>query len=705
MTITRIFSRPPTGKATASDIRAAAEAFSVDELPDVPPLLGEPQPLVEWVYAAGQYELAVLDRLVREGFAANKSVHYAPNYGQVARLTQFRRKLQGAEGAVSICCPEQVSFSVDGIPAESIVDGDVHRVRVPVGSQELRFKVRTSGAVPAAFTAASEDGFAPGSTWEAQLAPDDGSGGIGQWIPTMVREGQLAIAPHLQREPTVELTPLREDGIYTLGAPVLGRPIIVCAGIPRVSSGESLQEALAPSSTSETRHDMRQLPDGRWTTVHELGFRYLVVHDAVVHDLVIEASVHPVSRRGAFVTSDARLNEIWSISAYTLRLCMHELILDGIKRDRMPWMGDQALNTVSNAYAFADAAMVRDGLVALGQPRHGYVNGISDYSLWWLINTFSYQRYFADSGHLEREKDRIHAFTENLASYADERGIFRPRHEQDSFPDAAEGGIFIDWGVEVDVSKDLTALQILWYWALRSAAEVLDVAAHPGARRWAQMAERVSTTLMQEAWDARKKAWREYLGGESTASPYANMLAILSGLTPGDAPGVRDALLGTERVGTPFMTSFALRALARTGSQDIAVDRIRSLWGTMVEAGSRTFWEEFGSPDTNEHEMYGRPFGKSLCHAWSSGPAALLPEIVLGIRPLADGWEQFTVDPALGSLEWAAAVVPTPHGDISVYADGRSVTVTVPDGTTLVRQDSKTFGPSTSTRIFSSAEA
>jgi len=52
---------------------------------------------------------------------------------------------------------------------------------------------------------------------------------------------------------------------------------------------------------------------------------------------------------------------------------------------------------------------------------------------------------------------------------------------------------------------------------------------------------------------------------------------------------------------------------------------------------------------------YGRPFGKSLCHAWGFGPAALLPEVLLGVRPLAPGWTRIAVEPQLSGLDWVAA--------------------------------------------------
>ena len=64
----------------------------------------------------------------------------------------------------------------------------------------------------------------------------------------------------------------------------------------------------------------------------------------------------------------------------------------------------------------------------------------------------------------------------------------------------------------------------------------------------------------------------------------------------------------------------------------------------MLDKGALIFWEAF-DPDEEDKgitSFYDRPYGRSLCHAWSAGPCQLLPETVLGICPIADGWrEQF----------------------------------------------------------------
>jgi alpha-L-rhamnosidase len=459
---------------------------------------------------------------------------------------------------------------------------------------------------------------------------------------------------------------------------------------PVLTSGESVEEAKAEEATSETRHTLVQVDRYHWRSSYQLGLRYLSVRSATPGSVVVEASVRPVRQRGAFVCSDDTLNRIWGTSAYTLRCCMQGLMIDGIKRDRMPWAGDQALSTLANAYTFGDATIANDSSTASGLPRRGYVNGISDYSLWWVINNGLLQRYFGDSDdNATRRAAAVHEFMADLSRHTSVNGIFRPAAIADGFADTGAGSIFLDWGVAVEPGRDLTALQMLWVWALRSAADLLDRAAHDAAPRWRQLADDATTTVTEQGWDSAAGAWREYLGpGSRTDSAYPNFLAVLNGMSANTFGAGTIEAIAHGTVGTPFMSAFALRAQGLAGQRQGAIQRIRHRWGEMLDAAALTFWEEFDSGEGDRYAMYGRPFGKSLCHAWSAGPAALLPELVLGIRPLVDGWRRFEVAPELGELQWAGAVIPMLGGEpISVSVDHGQVDVDVPGGLTLERRD------------------
>jgi alpha-L-rhamnosidase len=661
---------------SAAKIREHLADSPRNRFPPVDPPATDEQTF-DWLYPDGGFELALLHRIVAEGFAANAFVHYAKNIGPVPTRAVFERDAP-RDSQIEVRSTGSIKILVDGTEVTPHITSEGLVCIDPVDEgQIVHVEVTAEQGKPAALAVPRETS----GQWTSRHKPVKG------------RPGGVT-PPHLLDEP-IRVLPLiagteATEGLLDVGIPVLGRPVLECVGVPVLSSGESPEEALA--GTSETHHEVVQREDGRWTTRHRLGFRYLHVEGAHVEAVHVEANLRDLPAGGAFACSDSTLNDIWTTADYTLRVCMQSLVLDGIKRDRMPWLGDQALNSVTNAFTVGDGQIIRDGLSALGRPVGGYVNGIADYSLWWLINRSFLSLYFeaADAD----DADRIAGFVADLDSHATPTGVFRPAAHGDDFVGAGGGPVFIDWGVTFDASRDLTALQMLWYWALTSAADVLASQDHAAAARYTERAEQICSTLWATAWDHDVGAWKKYLDGGDTDSAYPNMLAVLAGLHDGPVPPGVQTAIRRGRTGTPFMTGFALRAQARAGDTEGSIERLQDLWSSMLDAGHGTFWEEFNTPGMSPFEMYGRPFGKSLCHAWGSAPAALLPEILLGIRPTENGWKRFTVQPALGHLDWAAAIVPTPHGEIFVSAGPDDTIIDIPAGTAYIHPDgSLTHGP------------
>ena len=68
-------------------------------------------------------------------------------------------------------------------------------------------------------------------------------------------------------------------------------------------------------------------------------------------------------------------------------------------------------------------------------------------------------------------------------------------------------------------------------------------------------------------------------------------------------------------------------ALIRCGRKADARRLVEKVWGGMLDAGATSFWEGFDANEKGDEmwRFYGRPYGKSLCHAWSSAPVFLLP--------------------------------------------------------------------------------
>lgn len=657
--------------ATAADVLALARAASPDPYPDAVPVPAD----VVWHHADGELARGMLRHLVAEGYAANRHVDYPATADAPAPWATFRFR-PAADGVLVL--------STSG-PTEP--DGTV---RAAAGLRVVRgedLEVTVAAPVDGAAAVGVHDGSAPG-TWTCRTGP------ASAWAPTEQRRAgpvpAYAAGEGVLDVPLTEVAP----GLFALPAPGLGRVVVRAASAPVVVTGETVAEASAGAEAGESRFDVDPRGDGTWASRHRLGFRYATVRGAAPGRVRAELSVRAAPRRGAFVCADDRLTRVWAASALTLRSCLQGLLVDGIKRDRMPWAGDLAVNLAPLAYAFGDAAVVRDSLRALSRPRTPHVNGIADYSLWWVIAHELHHRHAGDEAFLAAQAHAVHDLLDRLADETDARGLLRPVPGAEAFVGAgggAGGAVFLDWGVRLEAGRDPVALQVLWCWALGAAGRVLALADHPGAARWTERAGRVRA-LLRPAVRA-DGAWSTYVDGDSAPDPYATMLAAHAGLVDGDLPEAAQRAVLDARFGTPFMAALALRAL--TGEHRVAaVRRIADRWGAMLDDGSATFWEELPGDGPTSTAMYGRPFGMSRCHGWASGPAAALPELVLGLRPTAPGWRTAVAAPRLGDLAWAAAVVPVPGGDLMVTAtaDGR-VVVEVPAGHALDVAGQVVVGP------------
>jgi hypothetical protein len=135
------------------------------------------------------------------------------------------------------------------------------------------------------------------------------------------------------------------------------------------------------------------------------------------------------------------------------------------------------------------------------------------------------------------------------------------------------------------------------------------------------------------------------------------------------------------------MRFYELEALCALGEQKHVLKEIRDYWGGMINLGATTFWEKYNPSEKNPDllAMYGRPFGKSLCHAWGASPIYLLGKYYLGVKPTSPGYQTYLVEPFLGDLQWLEGDVPTPRGKIHLYCSAREIRVKSEEGTGILR--------------------
>ena len=462
----------------------------------------------------------------------------------------------------------------------------------------------------------------------------------------------------------------------------------------RIRFGESASETMVDLDTKGAQNDhairdeIVTLPWLGKKIVGPSGFRFVRI-DAVGAKPVQLSQVRAVLQIrdlpyvGSFKCDDERLNKIWQVGAYTVHLNMQEYLWDGIKRDRLVWIGDMHPETSTIAAVFGANEVVPRSLDLTRDvtPVTEWMNGISSYSMWWILIHEQWWMHTGDRAYLAQQQPYLTALLKKLAGLIGEDGR-----------EKIDGMRFLDWPSSPNKQGVTAGLQGLLVMTLES-----------GARLMTTLGDADTAKLCTAAAARGHKVIPEVNGSKSGAA-----LLALAGMT--DAKQTAELLKkdGAKGVST-FYGFYVLQALAKAGEMDAALDIVRTYWGAMLDRGATTFWEDFnlewleGSSRIDElvpagkkdlHGDFGaycyEGFRHSFCHGWASGPTAWLSQSVLGIQPLEPGFTKVRITPQLGSLKWAEGTYPTPRGIIRVrherQADGSIKSdVKAPDGIEVVR--------------------
>jgi hypothetical protein len=440
----------------------------------------------------------------------------------------------------------------------------------------------------------------------------------------------------------------------------------------RLRFGESVAETMAETGERGAQNDhavrdqILKLPWLGKKTVGPSGFRFARIDNVDQKTDLQLSEVHAVLQLrdvpyvGSFKCSDERLNQIWETGAYTVHLNMQEYLWDGIKRDRLVWLGDMhpevaVINTVFgyNPVVPASLDLIRDVT-----PVTEWMNGISSYSMWWIIIHEDWYLHHGNLDYLKEQKTYLTALIRRLATYVDADG-----------KEKLDGMRFLDWPTFENKTAVHEGLQAMMKISMESGARLSDIL---GDGETAALARSTAGLLSkhQPASSGRK-------------SPAA--LLALAGLR--DAAGVSNGVLkinGPQDLST-FYGFYVLNALAKSGDINTGLDFISQYWGGMLDFGATTFWEDFDLawtrnagridelPVAGKKDLHGDfgahcyvGFRHSFCHGWAGGPTAWLSRNVLGITPVAPGCAKVRIAPDLGRLTWAEGTFPTPKGPIRV---------------------------------------
>lgn len=455
------------------------------------------------------------------------------------------------------------------------------------------------------------------------------------------------------------------------------------SGHAKVIYAESEPEALDEVDGHVDSWEIVNMSAGSWRSDVPHGFRYLHVipldGDLQVGSVSMDFEESPAKpARGSFRCSDERLNRIWDVSAHTLALTSREVFIEGVKRDHWVWSGDAVQSFLMNYYLAADEDLVKRSLWTLrgGDPVYRHVNSIMDYTFYWFIAVRDYWLYSGDRTFLRQIYPPMESLMAWVCGRLDANG--RPC-------DRPGDWMFIDWAPKALPNRGGVCAfeQMLFVRALESLADVArEVGKNDAAKGYADRAARLRDEIVPLWWDDAKGGLLHLLRSDGTRHPmvtrYANMFGLFYGYFD-DARRdrvVRDVLLNDSvmKIQTPYMRFYELEALARIGKRAHVLDEIRSYWGGMLDLGATAFWELYNPAEKGDrhYAMYGRPYGKSLCHAWGASPIYLLGRYYLGVEPTKPGFAEYAVAPDAAGLAWMEGVVPTPRGDVRVSVrDGK----------------------------------
>ncbi len=441
----------------------------------------------------------------------------------------------------------------------------------------------------------------------------------------------------------------------------------------RIRFGESAMEAMSDiggeKNATNDHINRDQIIEVGFLSMPEIGpsgFRFaridVIDENATVAFKTVKGifTYRDLEYKGSFKCNDERINKIWATGAYTVHLNMQEYVWDGIKRDRLVWIGDMhpETSTIQAVFGYDESVPASLDLARNETPLPRFMSGISSYSLWWIMIQYGWYMQNGDKQYLNSQREYLKNLLLQFTHYIDENG-------GETLPATR----FLDWPSHGNDKAFHAGLQSLLRLSFIAGAKLLN---ELGETETAKICLDKADILLTHLPDPNM-------------NKQAAALMALSSIAEAKEMNEKVIKVGGSKNLSTFFGYYVLQAQAMADDMKGALDNIRTYWGAMLDRGATTFWEDFniewleGSGRIDEltkegeidlHGDFGnfcyKGFRHSLCHGWASGPTAFLSGYVLGVKPEAPGCKEISIRPDLGDLEWAEGTYPTPMGIVWV---------------------------------------
>jgi len=660
-----------------------------------------------WIWYPGDFEIWLGN--IFNNRRTERGAHFPPFWKQDSHwpTVEFSKSFTlDREETITIACEGQCNLALDG-KLQSVAQGTVsqeaatghYRFTVPQGAHKLNLKVWNQATPPALYIAGdtirSDNSWL--ATYEDKLWIDENgvAHGSGIYVPAASWHfNDIATPPSAFRLERKEQLPVVSEAmtvgdnlgmLYDFGRETFGYlKVRGLEGTVCVYYGESREEALDKQHcetldclTTDSRNDVE---------ADSKAFRYVYVEPtegSTYGEVLMDYEYAPYDQThsGTFRCSDELLNRIWQVGAYTMDLTTREFFMDGIKRDRWTWSGDAIQSYLMNYYLRFDTECVKRTIRQLRgkDPVTAHVNTIMDYTFYWFKSILDYYLYTGDDAFVCEMWPRMVTLMDYVLQRTDAEGMIEGKPDD---------WIFVDW-VDFPMHKRGTLCfeQLLFCKALDTMAVCARIAAShavAGHADYGALAHALRNKIKQTFWSYERQAYLHAIENgqlNSQVTKFPNMFAIVYGFSnEQERKEIMQSVMlnpDVDPITTPYMRFYELEALCMMGYHRQVLAEMRDYWGGMLNEGATSFWEKYvpAESGTQHLAMYGRPYGKSLCHAWGASPVYLLGKYYLGVSPTKPGYEEYEVRPVLGDLQWMEGDVPTPQGIIHVEVNARQVKV------------------------------
>ena len=404
----------------------------------------------------------------------------------------------------------------------------------------------------------------------------------------------------------------------------------------RVRFGESVSETCAEINEKGATNNHAQrdlityLPAYSDELIGNTGFRFVRIDflgDSKVYhpikSILSKEVYYDLKPIKTFKSDDELLNKIYDTCVHTVTLCIQNRIWDGIKRDRLVWIGDMETEIHSILHVYGNIEQIETTLntAELSNPMPCWINNIPSYSAWYLLISYDVYSFDKNKEFIKRHKSYLDEIIKMFDKTINNKGDLD--YSWSTLPIAM--AYFIDWPTykEDNEEERKDAIKLLLLYVL----------------------PRILTMYQEIGYDYQmieKMINRLKLANINV--PKTKAFAAFYQLVYKDEKSYENLIEGGAKGMSTFMSYYILKAVAQK-SKEKALEMLKEYYGGMLSRGATSFWEDFdidwlkGSsridefPKEGEKDLHGDyggycyiGFRHSLCHGWSSGPISFLLE-------------------------------------------------------------------------------